>query len=166
MGCGGRSPVTTTRLADCGGLPPPPPPLFGTLMHLTSRLLSAALPPKRGETSVRTNRAVVLSVDPRAAGITQHHSVIIALCTPATAMATTRTLHCPSNSSRRRRGNPWSQVSRRPPATTHPLQKTDSIDRLPRSADHRRAWRTRSACCASVWTQFLYRASASESNVV
>ena len=98
---------------------------------------------------------MVLSVDPRAAGITQHHSVIIALCKPATAMATTRTLHCPSNSSRRRRGNPWSQVSRRPPATTHPLQKTDSIDRLPRSAGHRRAWQTRSACCASVWTLSL-----------
>ena len=42
-----------------------------------------------------------------------------------------------------------------PPATTHPLQKTDSIDRLPRSAGHRRAWQTRSACCASVWTLSL-----------
>ena len=77
---------------------------------------------------------MVLSVDPRAAGITQHHNVILALCKPATAVATTRTLHYPSHSSRRRRGNPWSQVSRRPPATTHPLQKTDSIDRLPRLA--------------------------------
>ena len=88
----------------------------------------------RRDLAVRTSRAVVLSVDPRAAGITQHHSVILALCKPATAVATTRTLHYPSHSSRRRRGNPWSQVSRRPPATTHPLQKTDSIDRLPRLA--------------------------------
>ena len=52
MGCGGRAdPVAAGhhdhRLADRGGLPPPPPPLFGTLMHLTSRLLSAAL--LRGE---------------------------------------------------------------------------------------------------------------------
>ena len=72
---------------------------------------------------------MVLSVDPRAAGITQHHNVILALCKPATAVAITRTLHYPSHSSRRRRGNPWSQVSRRLPPPRIPCRRrTRSID--------------------------------------
>ena len=154
---GGENLSSSARGAKTGSSGAPEPRLFrqdGRLRIVSSAQCGSTTETRR-DLAVRTSRAVVLSVDPRAAGITQHHSVILALCKPATAVATTRTLHYPSHSSRRRRGNPWSQVSRRPPATTHPLQKTDSIDRLPRSAGQRRAWRTRSACCASVWTLSL-----------
>ena len=149
--------LSSARGAKTGSSGAPEPRLFrqdGRLRIVSSAQCGSTTETRR-DLAVRTSRAVVLSVDPRAAGITQHHNVILALCKPATAVAITRTLHYPSHSSRRRRGNPWSQVSRRPPATTHPLQKTDSIDRLPRSAGHRRTWRTRSACCASVWTLSL-----------
>ena len=131
-----REPSSSARGAKTGSSGAPEPRLFrqdGRLRIVSSAQCGSTTETRR-DLAIRTSRAVVLSVDPRAAGITQHLSVILALCKPATAVATTRTLHYPSHSSRRRRGNPWSQVSRRPPATTHPLQKTDSIDRLPRLA--------------------------------
>ena len=96
---------SSARGAKTGSSGAPEPRLFrqdGRLRIVSSAQCGSTTETRR-DLAVRTSRAVVLSVDPRAAGITQHHNVILALCKPATAVAITRTLHYPSHSSRRQR---------------------------------------------------------------